>query len=210
LWLTIFNILVLRKFISILFTGIVVKIMDDYMDREFDELVNNENTTKILGLGMLPYAIFIFSLACILDLATAISLFFASFTTGMVWNLNAKMPSGMHGYQESLIIIVLGLILFGAVEMFSSLLLIFAIQLWDDYVDYNKDRYSTKNWAFIMGKNESLLLGIIFFISSLYLDYIKTLSGVVSMWAIVYIIKLWFNNFHKLENSGGEVSEHDL
>lgn len=207
MWLTIFNTFALKKFMSILLAGIVVKIMDDYMDREFDELVNNDNTTKILGLGMMPYAIFIFSLGCIFNPTAAISLFFASFATGMAGNFNAKMPSGLYGYQEALMAIVLGLILFGAVEMFSSLLLIAAIQLWDDYVDYNKDIYSTKNWAYIIGKNESLLLGIIFFISSLYLDYIKALSGIISVWAIVYIIKLWFNNYHKPEDSGGEVSD---
>jgi hypothetical protein len=123
----------------------------------------------------------------------------------MAGNLNAKMPSSLYGYQEALITIVMGLVLFGVVEMFSSLLLIIAIQLWDDYVDYNSDRYSTKNWAFILGKNECLLLGIIFFISSVYLDYFKALSGIFSMWIIVYIIKLWFYYINKPQNSGEEV-----
>lgn len=205
MWPIIFNPFPYKIFFGIFLTGIVIKIMDDYMDREFDKLINRDNTTKILGSGVLPYALFIFSLACILNPVTAVSLFFASFATGMAGNLNAKMPSGLYGYQEALITIVMGLVLFGVMEMFSSLLLIFAIQLWDDYVDYNSDRYSIKNWAFILGKNECLLLGIIFFILSVYLDYFKALSGIFSMWIIVYIIKLWFNYIDKPQISDEEV-----
>lgn len=174
------------------------------MDREFDDLINNVNLAKFLGTGVVPYILVIFSLACILNPAAAITLFFASYITGMAGDVNAKMPSGLFGYQETVMIILLGLMIFGAGEMFSSIFLIIAIQFWDDYVDYNTDKYSTKNWAFILGKNESLLLGIIFFISSMYIDYFKALSGIISMFIIVYIINLRFIKIHILENSSRE------
>ncbi|HHW02755.1 MAG TPA: hypothetical protein GXX35_08100 [Thermoanaerobacterales bacterium] len=206
MWPIIFNPFALKTFLSVFLTGMVVKIMDDYMDMEFDELIKKDNITRILRLGTLPYALFIFSLACILNPPTAISLFFASFSTGMAGNLNAKMPSGLYGYQESILTIIMAVVLFGAVETFSSLFLIIAIQLWDDYADYRTDIYSTKNWAFLLGKNECLLLGIIFFISSLYLDFFKALSGIFSLGAIVNIINLWFHNVNKLEKPDEEAA----
>ncbi|MCR4430614.1 MAG: hypothetical protein NUV45_06300 [Tepidanaerobacteraceae bacterium] len=196
----IYNTFIIKKFISIFLTGIVIKLMDDYMDSEFDDLIKNINLAKFLGKGVVPYTLFVFSLASMLNYSAAITLFFASYITGMTTNFDEKMPSGLFGYQEMIIIFLFGCIVFGTAEMFSSLFLIIAIQLWDDYVDYHSDKYSIKNLAFVLGRNESLLLGIIFLISSMYIDCLKTLSGIASMLIIVYIINLRSIKYFKFEN----------
>lgn len=181
----------MKKILSIYLTGIVIKLIDDYMDQEFDELISEINLARVLGKGTMLYAILIFCFATILNQGSAVTLFLASYIIGMAANFHDKMPSNLFGYQESIILISLSWIIFGSAEFFSSIFLIIAIQCIDDYLDYNKDKYSTKNWAFILGKTETLLLSIIFFISSMYLDFLKAISVICSMLIIVNIIKYW-------------------
>lgn len=190
MWPIIFDSLPLKMFFSIFFTGITIKMMDDFIDEDFDHLIGIFNLTKELGPGIVSYILLIFSLAIVLNPKVATSLFFVSFSIGMVGNLTAKMPSGLYGYQESIIVLILALFLSGTKEVFSSLFLITAIQLWDDYLDYTGDKYSSKNWAFILGKTECFILGLLNFLASLYLDYIKAILGIISAILIVYIINI--------------------
>jgi len=167
--------------------------MDDYLDQDIDALENQPNIYISLEYGGLPYALFLFSLAFILDPITALSLFFASFAVGMVGNLTAIMPSGLYGYQESIIVALLGFIIF-KIEMLSSLLIITTIQLWDDLLDYENDKMRKNNLAFLLGKVECLLLTIIFFLLTAYFDYTKAITSLIVMHIILYIIKLLLKN----------------
>lgn len=182
-----------KKVFSIFLTGIVIKIMDDYLDQDIDVIEKQPNLYIALEYGGLPYTLLLLSLAIMLDFITALSLFFSSFAVGMAGKLTVKMPSGLYGYHESLIVVLLGFIIF-KLEMVSSLLIIVTIQLWDDFLDYESDKISKKNLAFVLGKVECLLLTIIFFLLAFYFDYIKAISSIFFMHAIVYKIKLLLNN----------------
>ena len=109
------------------------------------------------------------------------------------------MPSGLYSYQESIIVVILGFI-FLKINMASSILIIVTIQLWDDFIDYDKDKINKKNWAFLLGKVECLLLAIIFFLSSFYIDYVKAVSSIISMHVIIYIIKILLTKQNKAMN----------
>jgi len=170
-------------------TGFVIKMLDDYTDEEFDKLVGSPNITVVLGTGIISYAILFFSLACVLNVEISVSLFLASFSLGMTGNLFVKMPSGLKGYQESLLTTVLGIILFKR-QMVAALLLMSSVHLLDDYFDYDNEAFSKKNWAFVLGKVECFLVAAIFFLMSLLIDHLMALSVVISAPSIVYIIKL--------------------
>jgi len=187
----------LTKVFSIFLMGIVIKIMDDYMDQDIDAIENQPNIYTALEQGGLPYALLLFSLACIFDHITAVSLFLSSFAVGMVGNLTAKMPSGLYGYQESMVIVLLGLVIF-KIEMLSSLLIMAAIQLWDDLMDYESDKIRKNNLAFLLGKVECLLLAIIFFLLTAYFDYTKAIGSIITMHLILYIIKILLDNQYKI------------
>ncbi len=120
----------LKKVFSILITGIVIKIMDDYFDQDIDALEKQPNIYMAMEYGGLPYTLLLFSLAFMLDPITALSLFFSSFAIGMVGHLTVKMPSGLYGYHESIIVVLLGFVLL-KLEMLSSLFIVMVIQLWD-------------------------------------------------------------------------------
>lgn len=162
--------------------------MDDYSDQNIDILTREPNLYIAMELGGLPYALLLLSLAFILDPFTSLGLFLASFALGMVGSMNAKMPTGLYGYQESVITVLLGFFFLEKINMVSSTFIIAAIQLWDDFLDYETDKINKKNWAFQLGKIECLLLAIIFFLLSFYLDYIKAITSIISMHVIVYII----------------------
>lgn len=183
----------LKKVFSILITGIVIKIMDDYFDQDIDALEKQPNIYMAMEYGGLPYTLLLFSLAFMLDPITALSLFFSSFAIGMVGHLTVKMPSGLYGYHESIIVVVLGFVLL-KLEMLSSLFIVMVIQLWDDYLDYEKDRMNKYNLAFQLGKVECLLLAVILFLLTAYFDYIKAIASIIAMHVIVYIIRLLPDN----------------
>lgn len=189
----------LRKILCIFLTGLVIKIMDDYIDQDIDVLKKESNLYIALEYGGLPYGLLLLSLAIILDFPTALSLFFSSFAVGMAGVQSAKMPSGLYGFQESLLVVFFGIFLFKS-EMLSSLFIIVTIQLWDDFLDYENDKISKKNFAFLLGKVECLLLAIIFFLLTVYFDYIKAISAIIAMHIIVYIIKLLLGNEKQSEH----------
>ncbi|MCG1011988.1 hypothetical protein JT739_05160 [Tepidanaerobacter sp. GT38] len=182
----------LKKFFSVLIVGFAIKIMDDYIDQDIDVIKNEPNLYIALEYGGLPYALLLLSLAAVIDSDAAISLFLSSFAVGMVGNLTVKMPSGLYGFFESIIVILLGIILFKS-EMLSSLFIMAAIQLWDDFLDYENDNMSKKNLAFLLGKVECLLLAIIFFLLTVFFDYVKAITSIIAMHIIIYIIKLLGN-----------------
>lgn len=179
---------------SIFLTGIVIKIMDDYLDLNIDKLMGEKNMFIKLESGWVPYLLLIFAGACILDSTTAISLFLSSFSLGMMGNLTAKMPSGLYGHQESILVILMGLFFLGKSNMLSSLFIVATIQLWDDFLDYNKDVTYKKNLAFVLGRGECLLISMIFFLAAIYIDWMKAVLSLICMHIIVYIIYLWLRN----------------
>lgn len=206
--LTISKVYLLKKISSIFFTGFVIKIMDDYLDHDIDNLEKRQNLFTVLEYGGLPYALLLLSLAFMLDSVTSLSLFLASFAVGMAGKLTVKMPSGLYGYHESIIVALLGFIFLKA-NMASSLFIIVTIQLWDDFLDYDKDKLNKNNLAFLLGKVECLLLAIIFFLLSLYIDYIKAISSMILMHVIVYIINLLLTKSNNNESNSSEGNVQD-
>lgn len=183
-----------RKLFAVFLTGFVIKLMDDFIDLEYDTVLKRQNFSNVLGKGVLPYTLFIFSLACFLEPSTSISLFFSSYIIGMTADYGTKMPSGLYGYQESLITLILGILILGSSETLSSLFIMWSVQLWDDLYDYKKEIACGKNYVKMLGKVECLVFSIICFLSALYLDAVKTIAVSFSAISIVYIIYLLSNS----------------
>lgn len=121
------------------------------MDQDIDILEKQQNIFTAIEYGGLPYALLLLSLAFMLDPVVSLSLFLASFAVGMAGELTARMPSGLYSYQESIIVVILGFI-FLKINMASSILIIVTIQLWDDFIDYDKDKINKKIGLFYWEK----------------------------------------------------------
>ncbi|KYO64477.1 hypothetical protein [Thermovenabulum gondwanense] len=185
--LVLFNLL--KKFLSLFFTGIVIKLMDDYLDEDKDNLTNSKNLTHILKKGILPYSLLLFSLAIIADINYSISIFMSSYITGMLYNVDVKSNLGITFRTEIIVVLLVGVFAFGVKEMCSSIFLIASVQLLDDYIDYETDKPFKKGFAWKLGKTECLMVFIFCVLISLYLDYLKTIFSYISLSIILYFIR---------------------
>lgn len=139
-----------------------IKLADDYLDSEADAVVGKTNWAKVLGPGAMLYAMFLLALAAGINATLSLSLFFASYISGMFSYLGDKYPSRLTGFQESLLAFIVGIMLFGWNNMLFSLSFVAAIQLFDDYIDAHSDRLSgQRNLANRFGHIECLVLSLV-------------------------------------------------
>ncbi|MGI6485261.1 MAG: hypothetical protein ACOX15_02765 [Tepidanaerobacteraceae bacterium] len=200
----IFDIYFFKNVLSIFFTGCVIKIMDDYVDQDYDALIGKYNIVKLMGYGAVLYGLLFFSVACALNVSIAVSLFLASFAIGMVGVLCVKMPSGFFGYIESIAVLIIGIILVGSKAMISAVFVMASIQLLDDYIDLQCDMSSKKNLAFILGKMECIILAIILFLIAFYFEPEKSIIIIVSAPLVTSLFSFLsnkLNDYTKMEEA---------
>ena len=148
--------------IAVILCSIAVKLIDDFLDKEIDACADCKNFANLLGSGVIVYGMLSLSLAASINAAVSLPLFLASYSIGMFNDFKKTFISGLSGMHESLLIFFLGVILHGWHSMLFSLVFIFSIQLFDDYLDINTDQpASCRNIAQRIGKIECLLLAII-------------------------------------------------
>ena len=162
---------ILKSSLAILFTGLVIKLMDDYLDQELDKLNNRSTLAQNLGRGILPYALILFSIAMFCDYQLSVSLLWASYIVGMGVNKN-QLPTGLKSYQEFLLLLILGFSILDSQVFLFSLLIILFIQTADDYIDYYRERYISKdNFINYLGRSGTVFIIIFSLVASLNLNW---------------------------------------
>jgi len=148
--------------ISVILCSIAVKLVDDFLDRELDARAGCYNFSNALGSGAIVYGMLSLSLAASINASVSIPLFLASYSIGMFNDSKKTFTSGLSGLQESLLIFILGVMLWGWKSMLFSIFFIFSIQLFDDYLDIYTDQLAGyRNLAHRIGKVECVLLNIL-------------------------------------------------
>ena len=147
--------------ISVILCGIAVKLVDDFLDHDMDTRTGSRNFTNQFGNGTVIYAMLALALATSINALVSIPLFLASYSIGMFGDLKQPFPSGLTGWQESLLILLLGTMLWGWQQILFSLFFIGGVQLFDDYIDAEEQLLDGRNIAKKIGKVECLLLSII-------------------------------------------------
>ena len=127
----------LKSGMAIILVGLVIKIMDDFLDEEWPP---SRGLLRTLGKGVLPYSIVIFLLAISLDFSLTVALFLASYITGMIFVTNHVLPSGLSSWLESILAILLSVLIAGYDLTLWAILIMLAVQLIDDYLDYRNDQ----------------------------------------------------------------------
>lgn len=139
-----------------------VKLADDYLDREYDAIAGKANWAEFFDKGTMLYAMFLLALAAGINARMSLSLFLGSYIVGMFNAMYQRYPSRLNGFQESLLALGVGMLLFGWSYMLFSLSFVFAVQLFDDCLDAKSDNISgQRNLANRFGKMECSLLGVI-------------------------------------------------
>jgi len=148
--------------IPVILCSIAVKLVDDFLDRDLDTRAGCSNFSNTFGNGAIVYGMLSLSLAASMNASVSIPLFLASYSIGMFNDFKKTFTSGLSGLQESLLVFILGVMLWGWQNMLFSIFFIFSIQLFDDYVDIYTDQLAGyRNFAHRIGKVECLLLSIL-------------------------------------------------
>lgn len=156
---------------AVILTAITIKLVDDYLDNDksiLSTIIGN------MGRGILPYSIMIFSISCLFNVETSVSLVASAYIIGMLSDFNRKLSFSFTGYQESILIFGTIVLFLGLHEVLSSLLIIFITQLIDDIIDIDKDRYyNNKNLVLQIGVVEVVLISLILILVTFKLNPIK-------------------------------------
>lgn len=188
-----------KDLLSFLFIGIVIKIMDDYLDQELDKLTEQWNICNTLGRGVLPYSLVFMVLALYFNLSEGLSFFWASYSLGMTSNLKEKLPSKLLAWQESLLAFIISITLSSFFTTISSFILIFLIQIIDDYIDYSSDVLPQQtNLIFNLGRINCLVITLILLLLAIHFFFFKlicfTLAGIIIYFSFAYL-KYFTSNF---------------
>lgn len=176
-------------FLAVLLTGCVVKLMDDYLDQDFDVLRGKRSLTRHLGIGTMAYTLLIFAIAVSLNWRISVAFFLAAYMTGMVYEFNTKYILGLTGWQEICIIFLLSCSIVGLVYTLASLFVLLFIQIADDWLDTKDDALTgQRNSVQVMGLTEAWIGGLIFLLLAFYLNARLTLFAVTAAPLAVWLI----------------------
>lgn len=173
----------------ILVIGIVIKLMDDYLDQDLDKIEGKYTFAIFLDKAILPYTLLCTVMCMVLEPMLAGSLFLASYIVGMGHDLRRQLPLGWTAWQEILLFGTFGIIGFGFVEMMSSLVIILFVQLADDFIDYHTDAVTTRrNFVLRLGLWESVILGVIVLVTAFVLNVEKAILVSISTPLILAVL----------------------
>ncbi|NLY51403.1 MAG: hypothetical protein GX063_00655 [Firmicutes bacterium] len=178
----------IRSALACFFTGTAVKLMDDYLDAPFDQMIGKRTWAAELEEGALPYALAALSLGAAAHPVWSVTLFWASYTMGMRGDLTRPLSLGLTGWQEALILGLLAFLFFDWQEMLTSWTAIFALQAIDDLRDRREDRLTgAGNWAVKWGVVETALAAALAVAVSAYLDLLKLVLVLLGSLVVVII-----------------------
>lgn len=119
--------------------GIVIKIMDDFLDRDIDIDSNQWNISISLGRAVIPYSLLLLIISLYLNFAEAVALFAASYIIGMLHSYRGELPTGLNGWQEGIVVLLIFIYILPIHEIIAALIFIWIIQCLDDIIDYKKE-----------------------------------------------------------------------
>lgn len=167
---------IILPLLCVLSTGLAIKILDDYLDREIDEVMGKETFVQFFQQSILPYGLLFLAVALTLEPKLGGSLFLASYTVGMFKQQEQIYPCKLSGWQEIVLSCFLGSFLYGWFDFLSALSIIFFVQLLDDFYDYKVEKETDKNNYFRQYDKITVSCLLFIFASlSVFLDLVKLL-----------------------------------
>lgn len=150
--------------------------------RTLDDTVDEPERATAAGVS---YVGLLLALAAALAAEKAVPLFLACYAYGMTGHLSRRLPSGLTGLSESLLVVLLGAWRFGVPLMLAALSVIAFIQSLDDVIDFPTDlARGVTTWATRVGRVEILLFGLIAWCVALKLNAFQAVVAPVAAWLV--------------------------
>lgn len=122
-------------FAAAFLAGLAIKIMDDHLDEHRDSKFGQPNLAAMYGQGITAYGFCALLAAAAIHLPTAVSVFAGAYIVGMGLSSSSTYLFGLSGRAESLLMLVFSIYCAGLALTGVSILIMAAIQLWDNWVD---------------------------------------------------------------------------
>lgn len=168
-------ILLIRGGLAIVLTGCVIKLMDDFLDLRYEVVEGRSGLVVSLGEGTLPYALLLLSFASMLHMFTAISLMLGAYAVGMAGEHTRPLPSGLKGYEEAFIVLILALVAIPWTHILWATCSMLAVQAIDDLFDMQSDQITgNPNLARKLGIVEVSIIGLLALIVAVHFRPVST------------------------------------
>ncbi len=179
---------ILNDFSVIFLTGLVIKLMDDYLDQEIDRLNGRKTLALKLERAILPYALILMTFSSLIDPNLTVALFWASYIIGMGIDRD-RLPTGLKAYQEVILMLAFGFIALDKEEFLFALSIIFFIQLVDDYIDYYLEEYINRdNFINYLGRSGTILLSFLSLTISLGINWGRGIMVIIATPIVVWLL----------------------
>ncbi len=177
----------LSIWLAVFFTGCAIKLMDDYVDRELDQVLGGPNLAHVMGDGLPIYMALATALGIYLAPTIGITLFLAAYLVGMGDEIGARYLAGWRAWVEILVAAVLGYVI--APSHFTlNLILISIVQLGDDILDLSRDRLTGKRTLpKLLGRRLSTLMLLALALAALAISPWYSISVMTSAWLITAV-----------------------
>lgn len=171
------------------FVGVAVKLLDDFMDLRSDAQYGVPSIAVRLGEATLPYAMLSLALGAAFDPRFGLSLFLASYAVGMASDLRRILPLGLTGWQESLGAFLLGVLFTGPLVQLWALSMMAFVQCVDDLQDVRRDDLcGSANLVRRWGLGEVRLAALGFFMFAALLAPFHTVLLLIAVALIEHIV----------------------
>lgn len=124
--------------VSVIFAGIAIKLLDDYLDQESPE---DSYLISLFDRSGYAYGLVFLLIAAGADLHLTFSLFAASYSVGMFTSSHDKLPTGLSSWVESIVAVIFAILVSGWQMALWAIVTIVTVQLLDDLVDYKHDSF---------------------------------------------------------------------
>lgn len=146
----------------LILVGATIKLMDDYLDAEYDICRGKHTLAMKWSRATLPYALALLLVAAYLNLSVAVAVFLGSYAVGMLTSWRQKLPTKVPAFVEMMAALVLSVLLVGWQMALWGVALMAMFDWVDDIVDMMGDRRSgQQNMALKIGVVETSLLTLI-------------------------------------------------
>lgn len=167
---------------SIIAVAAAIRLMDDFLDLAVDESLAVHTLAGDLREAALPYALAAFACSAALMPKLSIALFAAAYFVGMTGDQQRVLPLGMQGWQEGLLLLLVGAFGAGVACAAWALFFMIALQTGDDLADRLHDRASgVRNLCQRYGVGETALAGVCSLLLCLILSPVLTLLGYLAL-----------------------------
>lgn len=179
---------IIKKIISSILVGLVIKMLDDSIDQDTYYPGKGNFLIESFETSFFPYSILFVTIAAGIHTQYTVTLISSCYMVGMFHDLHMKLPTGLSGYGESMILFIINILLFSLKDITTSLMIILLIQCIDDFLDMKWDRkYGYKNYANKYGKVEVFIVSLIITVLLIMFDYSKMIIVLSSALLINYM-----------------------